>query len=76
MLGSEWHLPVHSEKTKHQTLEALNISTSDVNWILHMLEWHYGLDVEEEVPLQFTLQEFVQFILMQSKKQDTLYFKE
>jgi hypothetical protein len=63
LLASEWHLSVHSEKIKHQTLEALNISTVDVNWILHMLEWHYGLDIEEEVPLQFTLQEFMQFIL-------------
>ena len=73
LLISEWHLPFQLEKIKHQTLEALSISTADVNWLLHMLEWHYGLDIEEEVPLQFTLQEFMQLIIGQSKKQDTLF---
>jgi hypothetical protein len=69
---SEWHLPFQVGKLKHKTLKSLGISISDVNWMLHTVEWRYKLIILEEVPLHVTLQEFMQCILTQDKKQDLL----
>ena len=72
LLKKEWHLPIHLAKIQQQTLKALGISTTEVNWILHRVEWRYQVDIAEEVPLQITLEEFMQFLVGQRNTIRTL----
>jgi hypothetical protein len=73
LLTHEWHLPVHSGKRRHQTLEALGLSNLEVNLILHTVEWRYQCDIAvAEIPLQTTLKEFMQLLAGPRKGLDIL----
>ncbi len=75
LLTREWHLPVHSEKRQHQTLEALGLSSMEVNLILHTVEWRYQCDLAvAEIPLQTTLKQFMQLLVGQRKGLDPLSY--
>jgi hypothetical protein len=72
LLIKEWHIAIHQEKVYHTSLERLGISTIEVNWFLHLVEWNHQVSLPvEEVSIQTTLRDFIQLVLQSADHEDS-----
>lgn len=72
LLIKEWHILANPERLYHTTLERLGISTLDINWLLHLVEWNHQVMLSiEKVSPQTTLRDFIQLLLQSANGADT-----
>ncbi|WP_026461394.1 hypothetical protein [Adhaeribacter aquaticus] len=71
LMKTEWTIPADFNHVKKITLKNLNLTTQDINWFLNELEWKHAVEIRENcIPLQLTVEAFIELILAQSNIQD------